>query len=210
MRGLPSARLPSARPRPGRALVGHAAPGAAPAHAPPSPPLCRRRIYNSPCGIYAPGCGLSSVYMRWSAAEYLHMVLVLNRCAAGGACGWRAGRCWGWRWRCALGPSQVWLRARGCGCQCGPCAPRSCTRPRPAHPRHPRHPLPRRSALALPDAALFMIRHHKFASLTRPNSPYTQLLSEEELPLLPLLREFQQVRAGGWAGAGAGQVASSC
>jgi hypothetical protein len=38
-----------------------------------------------------------------------------------------------------------------------------------------------------------MIRHHKFASLTRPRSPYAQLLNDEELPLLPLLREFQQV-----------------
>jgi inositol oxygenase len=90
----------------------------------------RRRIYNTQSGIYTPGCGLSSVYMRWSGCEYLHMVLVLNR-----------------------------------------------------------------QVVDLPDAALFMIRHHKFASLTRPGSPYASLLNEDEQELLPLLKEFQEVGA---------------
>lgn len=40
----------------------------------------RRRIYNSSIGMYKRGCGLKSVYMTWSASEYLHLVLVLNRC----------------------------------------------------------------------------------------------------------------------------------
>jgi hypothetical protein len=90
--------------------------------------LRRRRIFNTQCGIYTPGCGLSSVYMRWSASEYLHMVLVLNR-----------------------------------------------------------------QVVDLPDAALFMIRNHKASSLTRPGSPYTSLLNDDELALLPMLREFQEV-----------------
>ena len=35
----------------------------------------RRRLFNSsPCGMYAPGCGLAEVTMSWSAPEYLHMV----------------------------------------------------------------------------------------------------------------------------------------
>lgn len=38
----------------------------------------RRRIYNTATGIYQRGCGLKSVFMSWSACEYLYMVLVLN------------------------------------------------------------------------------------------------------------------------------------
>lgn len=39
----------------------------------------RRRAYSSATGMYQPGCGLNSVYMSWSAAEYLYMVLVRNK-----------------------------------------------------------------------------------------------------------------------------------
>ena len=39
----------------------------------------RRRAYASPTGVYAPGCGLAAVCMSWSAAEYLYMVLAINR-----------------------------------------------------------------------------------------------------------------------------------
>ncbi len=34
----------------------------------------RRRIYNTPTGIYREGCGLAAVHMSWSASEYLYMV----------------------------------------------------------------------------------------------------------------------------------------
>ena len=39
----------------------------------------RRRLYTSATGMYHAGCGLKAVYMSWSAAEYLYMVLVLNK-----------------------------------------------------------------------------------------------------------------------------------
>lgn len=39
----------------------------------------RRRAYATPTGVYSPGCGLSSVCMSWSGAEYLYMVLAMNR-----------------------------------------------------------------------------------------------------------------------------------
>ncbi|BDA44886.1 probable inositol oxygenase 1 at C-terminar half [Coccomyxa sp. Obi] len=39
----------------------------------------RRRIYNTPTGIYREGCGLAAVHMSWSASEYLYMVLLLNK-----------------------------------------------------------------------------------------------------------------------------------
>ncbi|GAB4821790.1 hypothetical protein N2152v2_008836 [Parachlorella kessleri] len=39
----------------------------------------RRRVYSSATGMYQPGCGLNSVYMSWSAAEYLYMVLLKNK-----------------------------------------------------------------------------------------------------------------------------------
>ena len=39
----------------------------------------RRRAYASPTGVYQPGCGLQAVCMSWSAAEYLYMVLAMNR-----------------------------------------------------------------------------------------------------------------------------------
>jgi inositol oxygenase len=39
----------------------------------------RRRAYAGPAGAYAPGCGLSQVAMSWSGAEYLHLVLALNK-----------------------------------------------------------------------------------------------------------------------------------
>jgi hypothetical protein len=38
----------------------------------------RKRLYNSPTGVYRQGCGLGSVLMSWGAGEYLHMVLRLN------------------------------------------------------------------------------------------------------------------------------------
>lgn len=38
----------------------------------------RRRIYNSPLGIYSPQCGLESVFMSWQANEYLFLLLLLN------------------------------------------------------------------------------------------------------------------------------------
>ena len=34
----------------------------------------RRRIYNTPTGVYKPHCGLAAVHMSWSASEYLYMV----------------------------------------------------------------------------------------------------------------------------------------
>jgi inositol oxygenase len=44
-------------------------------------PTCRsrRRAFNTPLGIYSPRCGLANVFMSWSAAEYLYLVLVLNQ-----------------------------------------------------------------------------------------------------------------------------------
>ena len=41
----------------------------------------RRRAYATATGVYQPGCGLSSVCMSWSGAEYLYMVLARNRTA---------------------------------------------------------------------------------------------------------------------------------
>jgi len=41
----------------------------------------RRRVYNTPTGIYTPHCGLKNVFMSWGAAEYLYLVLVLNNTA---------------------------------------------------------------------------------------------------------------------------------
>jgi inositol oxygenase len=38
----------------------------------------RRRLYTTPLGIYQPECGLQHVYMSWSAAEYLYLLLLLN------------------------------------------------------------------------------------------------------------------------------------
>jgi inositol oxygenase len=39
----------------------------------------RRRMYNTPTGMYARNCGLGNVMMSWSGAEYLHLVLTSNR-----------------------------------------------------------------------------------------------------------------------------------
>jgi inositol oxygenase len=39
----------------------------------------RKKSYSTPLGIYQPRCGLKSVYMSWSGAEYLYMVLALNK-----------------------------------------------------------------------------------------------------------------------------------
>ena len=39
----------------------------------------RRRLYSNPTGMYHPGCGLSAVHMSWTAYEYLHQILVLNK-----------------------------------------------------------------------------------------------------------------------------------
>jgi inositol oxygenase len=39
----------------------------------------RCSIYNSPTGIYRPGCGLDSVHFTWTGTEYLTLVLLLNR-----------------------------------------------------------------------------------------------------------------------------------
>lgn len=39
----------------------------------------RRRAYATATGVYQQGCGLSSVCMSWSGAEYLYMVLARNR-----------------------------------------------------------------------------------------------------------------------------------
>ncbi|GAX82146.1 hypothetical protein CEUSTIGMA_g9574.t1 [Chlamydomonas eustigma] len=38
----------------------------------------RRRQYHSQLGIYQSACGLHNVYMSWSAAEYLYLMLLLN------------------------------------------------------------------------------------------------------------------------------------
>lgn len=49
---------------------------------------------------------------------------------------------------------------------------------------------------ALPPEALFLIRHQKFYSITRPGgSPYQQLLSDEDRSMLPLLASFQKLAA---------------
>eukprot|EP00891_Asterochloris_glomerata_P008150 jgi/Astpho2/8150/Aster-03082 len=39
----------------------------------------RRRLLNTDFGMYSEHCGLNAVLMSWSAAEYLYMLLVLNR-----------------------------------------------------------------------------------------------------------------------------------
>jgi inositol oxygenase len=39
----------------------------------------RRRTYSTPTGVYAPGCGLNGVCMSWGSAEYLYLVLLLNK-----------------------------------------------------------------------------------------------------------------------------------
>ena len=38
----------------------------------------RRRQYATPTGMYAPRCGLGTVLMSWSGAEYLYMCLRMN------------------------------------------------------------------------------------------------------------------------------------
>ncbi len=38
----------------------------------------RKRLYNSPTGVYRQGCGLGGVLMSWGAGEYVHLVLRLN------------------------------------------------------------------------------------------------------------------------------------
>lgn len=50
--------------------------------------------------------------------------------------------------------------------------------------------------IALPQEALFVLRHQKFYSVTRPSgSPYQQLLSEADRSMLPLLASFQKLAA---------------
>ncbi|EFJ43495.1 hypothetical protein VOLCADRAFT_96377 [Volvox carteri f. nagariensis] len=88
----------------------------------------RRRLYNSPTGLYAPGCGLFNMVMSWSAPEYLYLVLMLN-------------------------------------------------------------------TTHMPQDALWVLRHAKFSSLTRPHSCYLPLCSAEDLRRLPLLRSFQSLAA---------------
>jgi inositol oxygenase len=39
----------------------------------------RKKSFATPLGVYKPNCGLQSVYMSWSGAEYLYMVLALNK-----------------------------------------------------------------------------------------------------------------------------------
>ncbi|KAL3159754.1 hypothetical protein ABBQ38_010160 [Trebouxia sp. C0009 RCD-2024] len=39
----------------------------------------RSRLYSSPTGMYKPGCGLSAVYMSWTAHEYLYLILIKNK-----------------------------------------------------------------------------------------------------------------------------------
>lgn len=39
----------------------------------------RSRLYSSPMGMYKPGCGLSAVYMSWTAYEYLYLILIKNK-----------------------------------------------------------------------------------------------------------------------------------
>ncbi|GLI70033.1 hypothetical protein VaNZ11_014770 [Volvox africanus] len=88
----------------------------------------RRRLYNTPTGLYDSGCGLLNVVMSWSSQEYLYLVLMLNR-------------------------------------------------------------------VPLPQDALWILRHAKFLSLTRPHSCYLPLCSGDDLRLLPLLRSFQSMVA---------------
>lgn len=38
----------------------------------------RRKAYSTPTGMYSTGCGLENVYMSWTGAEYLYMILSLN------------------------------------------------------------------------------------------------------------------------------------
>ena len=38
----------------------------------------RRRMYQTPLGIYQQGCGMQNVFMSWSASEYLYLMLLLN------------------------------------------------------------------------------------------------------------------------------------
>ncbi|GFR39908.1 hypothetical protein Agub_g413 [Astrephomene gubernaculifera] len=88
----------------------------------------RRRLYNTPTGMYGPGCGLSGVTMSWCGSEYLHLVLRLNQ-------------------------------------------------------------------VALPEDAMWVLRHSKFLTLTRPQSCYLPLCAPEDLARLPLLRSFQALSA---------------
>jgi inositol oxygenase len=39
----------------------------------------RKRQFSSPLGVYRQHCGLRSVFMSWSSAEYLYMMLALNK-----------------------------------------------------------------------------------------------------------------------------------
>nr|UAD82037.1 myo-inositol oxygenase [Trebouxia lynnae] len=41
----------------------------------------RRRLYSSTTGMYESGCGLSAVYMSWTACEYLYLMLVKKKTA---------------------------------------------------------------------------------------------------------------------------------
>ncbi|GLC39446.1 hypothetical protein PLESTB_001349600 [Pleodorina starrii] len=88
----------------------------------------RRRLYNTPTGLYDPGCGLLNCVMSWSAPEYLYLVISLN-------------------------------------------------------------------SSRLPQDALWVLRHAKFLTLTRPHSCYLPLCSGDDLRRLPLLRSFQQLAA---------------
>lgn len=39
----------------------------------------RRWLYNTSTGMYQQGCGLSAVQMSWTASEYLHQILSVNK-----------------------------------------------------------------------------------------------------------------------------------
>ena len=39
----------------------------------------RNRLYSSTSGMYKPACGLSAVYMSWTAYEYLYLILIKNK-----------------------------------------------------------------------------------------------------------------------------------
>lgn len=65
------------------------------------------------------------------------------------------------------------------------CPPHPSWRPTPPPPPLPPAPAP----------ALFQVRHAKFTSLTRPQSCYLPLCSEDDRRLLPLLRQFQELSA---------------
>ena len=41
-----------------------------------SNPDRRKKVFNSPSGIYKPGCGLENVLLSWSASEYLYTTLI--------------------------------------------------------------------------------------------------------------------------------------